>query len=147
MKLAGRDVRRRCVALFVCLFTAASSVHGTVLCFGADGHIEFESVFHEQCADHDHSWSLYHWHDFSDAEHEGNRHCHYGRCVDVSVDVALARISRIQMTEQLDRTVDAVCADLIVAVGQVGYSVHFSASNTLFDTSYFDPLRTIILLA
>ena len=51
VNIAGKDKRRKCVALLVCLFVAANSVQGTVLCFGADGHIEFESAFHEQCTD------------------------------------------------------------------------------------------------
>ena len=145
VKIAAKDVRRKCVALFVCLFVAANSVQGTVLCFGADGHVEFESAFHAQCTDHDHSWAADHAGHSSEAEHEGDRHCHNGQCVDVSVDVGLVKIS--QTTEQLDRAFDVVCADVIVVVDQADYSVHCPISNAFFDTCYFSPLRTIILLA
>jgi hypothetical protein len=145
VKVAAKDVRRKCVALFVCLFVAANSVQGTVLCFGADGHVEFESAFHEQCTGHDHSWLPYQSHDSSEAEHEGDRDCHNGLCVDVLVDVGLTRISKT--TEQSDRAFDAAGTDVIVVVDQADYSVHCPVSNAFFDTSYFDPLRTIILLA
>lgn len=145
MNIVGKDTRRKCVALVVCLFIAVNSVQGMVLCFGADGHIEFESAFHEQCTDHDHSSPADHSHRSSEADHEEDRHCHDGQCVDVPVDVGLAGISKT--TEQLDRASAAICADVIVSAGQPDCFECSPASNVCFATSYFNPLRTIILLA
>ena len=145
VNVAGKDVCRKSVALLVCLFVAANSVQGTVLCFGADGHVEFELAFHERCTDHDHSRPSEHDRHSSDAGHEEDGRCHNGPCVDVPVDVGLARIS--QTTEQLDSAFAAIVADVIAALEQFDYLEHNLVSNTFFDTSYFGPLRTIILLA
>ncbi len=133
------------IALLVCLFVAASSVQGTVLCFGADGHVEFESAFHERCADHDHSRPSEHDRSSSGTGHEEGGHCDNGQCIDVPVDVALAKIS--QTTEQSGAAFATVVADVTIALEQSECSEHNLVSSALFDTSYFSPLRTIILLA
>ena len=144
MSVAGKDKRRKCVALFVCLFVAANSVQGTVLCLGADGHIEFESAFHERCTDHDHSLPADHT-GRSETDHESDRHCHSGPCVDVPIDVGLTKI--FETDEQLDRASAAATADLIVAIEQPGCLESTPVSNSFFTTSYFSSLRTVILLA
>ncbi len=133
---------REFVAVLVCLSLIGNSAYGTVLCFGSDGHIEFESAFHEQCKDHVHSQSTDHGRHSSDAEHEHDRHCHSGQCVDVPVSFGLAKIS--QTAEQSN---PALAVDVIVAVEQSDCSEHLPASNAFVASSYFSPLRTVILLA
>jgi hypothetical protein len=144
VNVAGKDNRRKCVALLVCLFVAANSVQGTVLCFGADGHVKFESAFHEQCTDHDHPLPADHT-GHSETGHESDRHCHRGPCVDVPIDVGLAKV--LKTDEQLDRASAAVDTDAILAVEQPGSLEPAPPSSVFFATSYFSPLRTIILLA
>ncbi len=138
-------MRRRLVALLVCLLVATSSVQGTVLCFGADGHVEFEPALHERCSDHDHCRSSEHDRSSSETEREEGGPCDHGPCVDVPVEVNLARIS--ETTEPLNVAFVAVVADAMVALGQFDCLEYNLVSNVFFDTSYFSPLRTVILLA
>jgi hypothetical protein len=145
MIVGGKDICREFIALMVCIFVAVSSGQGTVLCYGADGHVEFESAFHEQCTDHDHSQPGDHGRHSSEAEHDEDENRHHGRCVDISVDIGLIRIS--QTAEQSDRAFAPVAADAIFAIEQLGCLESGPASNAFFATSYFSPLRTVILLA
>ena len=144
VKVAGKYVRKEFVAALVCLSLIGNCVYGTVLCFGADGHVEFESAFHEQCRDHVHSQSTNHHHS-SKGEHKHDKHCHNGQCVDVPISFGLAKIS--QTPEQLDSALVAFAADVIVAAEQADCSEHLPASNTFLAGSYFSSLRTVILLA
>jgi hypothetical protein len=57
----------------------------------------------------------------------------------------MAKIS--QATEQLNAMLAVSVANVVVAAGEFVFSAHNLASNTFVDTSYFTPLRTIILLA
>lgn len=138
VNVTGKYVRKVFFAALICLSLIGNCVYGTVLCFGADGHVEFESAFHVQCEDHVHSQPADHGRHFSEGEHEHDKHCHSGQCVDVPVSFGLAKI--LQTSEQLNPTFAALTADVIVSVE------HSSASNACFVTSYFGPLRTVILL-
>ncbi len=140
----GKHVRKELIAVLVCLSLIGNSVYGTVLCFGADGHVEFESAFHAQCKDHVHSQSTDHGRHSSEAGHEHDKHCHSGQCVDVPIAMDLAKVS--QTTEQLNSAFATVVADAIVAVEQSDCPEHLPASNAFTVTSYFTPLRTVILL-
>ena len=133
------------VAVVVCLSLIGNSAYGTVLCFGTDGHVEFESAFHAQCKDHVHSQSTDHGHHSSEAEHEHDKHCHSGQCVDVPISFGLAKIS--QASERSNPAFAALTADAIVAAEQSDCSEHLPASNAFVASSYFSPLRTVILLA
>ena len=144
MKVPWKTKRKEYVALLLCVFVAVNSVQGTVLCFGSDGHVEFESAFHERCAHHDDSLPADH-DGHRETDHETDKHCHQGRCVDVPIDVGLAKIS--QTSEKLDRAFAAAAADAVLAVEQLDCLESGPASNAFFATSYFSPLRTIILLA
>lgn len=143
--VAVKSICRKCVALLVRLFLAANLVQGTVLCFGADGHIEFESAFHGQCTNHAHSCSHGHSGPAGEADQEEGKHCHCGPCVDVPVDAGIAKLS--QTTQQLDRAFAAITADVSTACEQPCYLERNPVSNAFIATSYFTPLRTIILLA
>lgn len=141
--LARKDIYRKFIAGLVFLFMVGNSVHGTVLCFGADGHIEFESAFHKQCSSCTGSDSLEQGHFSCEAEHEEANHC--GPCVDVPISIGLAKIS--QATEQLNPMLAVSVTDVVVAADEFDFFAHNLFSNTFDDTSYFTPLRTIILLA
>ncbi len=145
MNATGKYVRKGFVAVLVCLSLIGNSVYGTVLCFGADGHIDFESAFHDECKDHVNSRSTDHHHDSSEAGHEHDKHCHNGQCVDVPISFDLAKISR--MTEQSNPAFAALAVGVIVPVEQADCSEHLAASRASSVTGYFAPLRTIILLA
>jgi hypothetical protein len=143
MDLARKDLCRKYIAGLVCLFLLGNSVHGTVLCFGADGHIEFESAFHKQCSSCADSESSEQIRFSCEAEHEEAKHC--GPCVDVPISIGLAKIS--QAPEQLNPLLAFLVTDVVVAADEFDFFAHNLSSNTFADTSYFTPLRTIILLA
>lgn len=146
MDVVGKYVRKEFVAVLVCLSLIGNCVYGTVLCFGADGHVEFESAFHQQCTDHVHSESTDHSHHSSEHKHEHDKHCHNGQCVDVPIPLGLAKIA--QTPEPLNSTFIALATDVVVGVEQADSSEHsYSASNVFAFTPYFTPLRTVILLA
>jgi len=141
----GKYVGRGFITVLICLSLIGNSVYGTVLCFGADGHIEFESAVHTQCMDHVDSQSTDHGHRSSEGKHEHDKHCHNGQCVDVPVSFGLAKIS--QTVEQLNLAFAAPVAGGIAAGKQSDCSEHLPASNAFAVTPYFIPLRTVILLA
>ncbi len=142
MKLAKKQMYKKCFIVLICLLIAGNLTHGTVLCFGADGHIELESAFHERCDHPVHSYPSDQNQLSSEAEHEIGKHC--GSCVDVAISIGLAKISRA--STQLNPTFPAPVANMIVLTDKFDFSAYNSASNTFSATSYFTPLRTVILL-
>jgi hypothetical protein len=138
LNVAGKNIGREFVALLVCLFVLANAVQGTVLCYGYNGHVEFESAFHEQCTCHGHS-------DSGHSTHDEDKNCHQGQCVDIPVDFGYIQIS--QTTEQLDRTFAAIDMDAIVAILPFVCSEYDPVAGECHNPSYFSPLRIIILLA
>lgn len=133
-------IRREHVSLLICLLVAANSVQGTVLCFGVDGHIQYESVFHGQCACHDHAGFA------RGADNNEDKHCDHGPCVDVPIDFDLAQIS--PTTERPDHQFAAVDVDVLTA-GQKPNLLQYDPVSAEHSTTtfYFNPLRTIILRA
>ncbi len=142
MKLAKKQMYKKCFIVLICLLIAGNLTHGTVLCFGADGHIELESAFHERCDHPVHSYPSDQNQLSSEAEHEIGKHC--GSCVDVAISIGLAKISRA--STQLNPTFQVPATNVIVATDKFDFSAYNSASNTFSATSYFTPLRTVILL-
>ena len=143
--VAGKYVRKELVALLVCLSLIGNCVHGTVLCFGADGHVEFESAFHEECGEHTHSRPTDHHHHSHAAEHEHEKHCQVGQCVDVPI--VMDKVKASQTIEPLNPTFVTAVADAIPYTEQDNCIEHKPASDALATSSYFTPLRTVILLA
>ena len=142
VKLAKKQMYKRCFVVLICLSIAGNLAHGTVLCFGADGHTELESAFHERCDDPVHSYALDQNQLSCEAEHEKGKHCE--PCVDVPISIGLAKISRT--STQLNLTFPAPVTNMIVLTDKFNFSTYNSASNTFAATSYFTPLRTVILL-
>ena len=142
MRLAKRQTNRKCIVVIVCLFMADSLLQGTVLCFGADGHVELESAFHQRCNDPDHS----HASDQTQFSHETDRgkgeHCGY--CVDIPISVDVAKISSV--LRQLNPTSLVPASSAIVATDKLGFSTYSPASHTFTTSPHFTALRTVILL-
>jgi len=142
VKLDKKHMYKKCIVVFISLSIVGNLAHGTVLCFGADGHIELESAFHEHCDDPVHSSAPDQSQLSYEAEHEKGKHCE--PCVDVPISIGLAKISRT--STQLNLTFPAPVTNMIVLTDKFDFSAYNSASNTFAATSYFTPLRTVILL-
>ena len=143
VKLAKKQVYRKCIVLLICLVIIGNLAQGTVLCFGADGHIELESAFHEHCDHPVHSHTSDQNQPSCETGHEKGEHCK--PCVDVPISFGLAKISPV--TKKLNPTYLVPAANVIVLTENLDFSAYNSISNTSVDTSYFIPLRTVILLA
>jgi hypothetical protein len=142
VKLAGKN--KKCIAVLVCLLIIGNSAHGTVLCFGADGHIELESAFHERCEAPVHYETsgqnklLYEAH-----HHAEGKHCE--PCIDIPISIGLTKVTDIP--KQSNPAFLVPVAGVIVAADEPNPSAYNFSSNSFFTTSYFTPLSTIILLA
>lgn len=72
-------MHKKCILVLTCLLMFGNLAHRAVLCFGADGHIEIESVFHEQCGNH----ARFHPADQKRSEHMHIKDKHCELCVDI----------------------------------------------------------------
>ena len=142
MKLDKKQMYKKCIVVLICLSIVGNLAHGTVLCFGSNGHIELESAFHERCYDPVHSSAPNQNQLSPEAEHEKGKHC--GPCVDVPISIGLAKI--FHTSTKLNPTFPAPVTNMIVLTDKFDFSAYNSASNTFSATSYFTPLRTVILL-
>jgi hypothetical protein len=131
------------MVVIICLLIIGNLAQGTVLCFGADGHVELEPAFHKHC-DH-----LVHYHASEQNQHshepghEKGKHCE--PCVDIPISMGLAKISHTPKRSNPTSPVPA--ANVIADTDKINCSAFHLISNTSVDTSYFTPLRTVILLA
>ena len=128
--------------MIVCLLMIGNLLQGTVLCFGSDGHVEFESAFHKRCDDPVHSYAKDQNHLSCQAGHDKNKHCE--PCVDVPIYFGLAKTFR--NLKQFNTASPLPATDMIVAGDRLNFSEYNSASSTFAASSYFTPLRTVILI-
>jgi len=142
VKLDKKQMYKKCFVVLICLSIAGNLAHGTVLCFGSDGHTELESAFHERCDDPVHSYAPDQSQLSSEDEHEICKHC--GPCVDIPISIGLAKISHT--STKLNSPFPAPVTNMIVFTDKFDFSAYNSATNAFSATSYFAPLRTVILL-
>ncbi|MHC4172658.1 MAG: hypothetical protein ACYTBX_00895 [Planctomycetota bacterium] len=142
MKLAKKQMYRKCIVVLICLLMVGNLAHGAVLCFGSDGHIEIESAFHERCDDPaGHSYASDQNLSY-ETDHEKDKHCE--PCVDIPISIGLAKVFRTP--KQLNPTFPVPATNNIVLIDKFNFSACNSAPNTFGAASYFTPLRTVILL-
>ena len=140
VKIARKQIYKKCFVVLICLLTVGSSARGVVLCFGVDGHIEIESAFHERCDDSAHSQPTEKKQISYQVDHVEDRHCE--PCVDIPIFISLAKISRA--SKQLNSAFPAT--NVIVLANKFNLSAYNSASSAFDAAPYFTPLRTVILL-
>lgn len=138
----ARKQRYKCVAVLVCLLIAGNSVHGTVLCFGTDGHVEIEPTFHERCNDPAHSKHTEQKQPSYQVNHVENEHCR--PCLDFPISTGLVKIARTP--KQLNRAFSAPATTVIAPADQFNLSAYNSASISFGAAPYFVPLGTVVLL-
>jgi len=143
MKLTGKKLGKKCIVMLICLLIIGNLAQGTVLCFGADGHVELEPAFHNHCDHPFHSDASDQNQHFHEADHEKSKHCK--PCVDIPISIGLAKISH--PPKQSNPTSPVPAVNVIADTDKINYSAFDLISNTSVDISYFTPLRTVILLA
>jgi len=134
---------KKSIVMVICLLMVGDSTKGTVLCFGADGHIEIESAFHERCDNPADCCASDKNQLSSEAVRVKGKHCE--PCVDFPISTGLAKISR-PPKQQPNPTFPVVATNVIVAADKLNSSACNSAPNTFDATSYFTLLRTVVLL-
>ncbi len=140
VKLARKQIYKKCFVVLICLLMFGNIACGVVLCFGSDNHIEIESAFHERCDDSAHSQPTEKRQLSYQVDHVEDRHCE--PCVDIPISIDLAKISHV--SKQLNSTFPAT--NVIVLANKFNLSAYNSASSAFDAASYFTPLRTVILL-
>jgi len=143
-KSTRKHVCRQSLAVLVSLFLIGNVAHGTVLCFGSDGHIEFESAFHIHRDDYSHAQSSEHVHPFFETDHQGDVTPGAGPCVDVPITADIVKTLR----ESDSSDCVPAAAESTVASGyfnpdrpELNPSHHMIIPNACRA-----PLRTVILL-
>ena len=140
VKLAEKQIYKKCFVVLICLLMFGNLAHGAVLCFGVDGNVEIESAFHERCDGHAQPTDQdQHSHQ---SHHIKDKNC--GPCVDVPISIGLAKIIRV--SKKLNSTFPAPAINAIVLAGKFNLSAYNSASGASGVASYFTPLRTVIIL-
>ncbi len=142
VKLARKQIYKKCVIVLICLLMFGSLAYQAVLCFGSDGQIEIESAFHERCDGLVHSQPTEKKQLSYQVDHVEDKHCE--PCVDIPISISLAKISRV--SKQLNSTFPHPAAKVIVLANKFNLSAYNSASSAFDAASYFTPLRTVILL-
>ena len=125
---------------FVLIAVVVCNGYGNVLCFGNDGHVAIEPAFHDHCShDHDHG----HYHDSDrtcreEAEHVLTVSC--SPCTDVMVaaDFEPVRTKNLTQSVFVYSGIGLTRAPVSFDHGRCGFNADSS--------SYFTPLRTIVLL-
>ena len=139
--MTGKAIRKqrfKCLAALVCLLMAGNSVHGAVLCFGTDGHVEIEPTFHERCSAPAHSLHTEQQPLSYQVNHEESEHCR--PCVDIPISATSVKITRT--LKQLNSAF-SIPATTVIASAEPS---NHSASITFDAARHFVPLRTVILL-
>jgi len=142
VKRVRKQTYKKCVVVLICLLIVGNLAQGVVLCFGSDGHVEFESAFHERCDGHSHSQPTDQKQLSYQSDPIKDKNCE--PCVDLPVYISLAKISRV--SKQLNSTFSAPATNAVVLANKSNLSAYNSASNTFDATSYFTSLRTVILI-
>ena len=142
VKRTGKQTYKKCLVVLICLLVAGNSAHGTVVCLGSDGHIEIEPAFHEQCDDHAHSEAAEKRELSHHADHAEGRHCE--PCVDIPISILLEKITR--SAREFNFASPAPMANVLPVGNDLNPFAYKSASSAFDVTSYFAPLRTVILL-
>jgi len=120
-----------------------NSLHGAVLCFGTDGHVEIEPTFHERCNDSAHSQHTGQEQPSYQVDHIENEHC--GPCLDISISTGLVKIARTP--KQLNPSFSALGYHISLRLPINFISLFYSSASISFGAApYFVPLGSVVLL-
>jgi hypothetical protein len=142
LKLLKKETYKRGIIVFLSLLIVANLAHWKVLCFGADGHIELESAFQKCCEDPDCSSVP----DQSGPSYtEGHKTCkHCGPCIDIPIFDDLGQISNA--SQKLITKFSVSTTYILIDTEKLNSSLSNLPSNIFTDTSFFTPLRMVVLL-
>jgi len=143
LKMAKKQIYKKSIIVFLCLLIVGNLIHWRVLCFGADGHVEVESAFHDCCSEPDHSTTIPDYDVFSSSEgHEMCEQC--GPCIDIPITNKLVRITKT--TQKLNLKSPELTTYFLVDNDNYNSSDYHLVTKTFSDTSFYTPLNTVILL-
>jgi hypothetical protein len=131
VKLAGKQIYKKCVVVLICLLMFGNLAHRAVRCFGPDECVSIElrpADFCDEC--------------LCVPVQPSPKSC--GQCIDIPIYTGLAKITRV--SKQLNSTFSASAINVIVPGNKFNLSAYNSASSAFDAASYFAPLRTVILV-
>ena len=129
MKITKKQIYGKYLVVLICLIFLGNLARGAVLCFGPDECVSIE-LRSADCCDECIFAPVQPSPDSCD------------KCIDIPIYIGLEKITR--MSKQLNSSFFA--PDVIVPANKFNLSAYSSASNTFDVTSYFTPLRAVILL-
>ena len=136
---------KKLIILLLCVLMLSNIAHMKVLCFGVDGHIELESAFNSCCEDHDEHGSFYAAAQgiFSfQAEGEESKRC--GLCIDIPITIDIITLSNTD--QKWDPIVQISGTNLHIDTEKLNSSVYEKTLYNFNTISYYEPLRTVIML-
>lgn len=143
-KFKKRKYEKR-IIVFLFILIMSNIAHCKVLCFGADGHIEIESAFNSCCEDHEEHANFYvpTWDKYSSqAEDEESKRC--GLCIDIPITNDLIQLS--DTNQKWNHIFQIPAINEIKDIDKLNNSANNLISCFFNSTSYYMPLRTVILL-
>jgi hypothetical protein len=128
VKIAGKQIYKKCLVVLICLLVFGNLAHSS-LCLGSDKYASIE-LRPADCSDKC----------FCVPFQPDPNPC--GQCVSIPIYTGLENITRV--AKQLNSTFSAPA--VIVTANKFNHSAYSSVSNTFDVTSYFNPLRTVVLI-
>ena len=128
VKIAGKQIYKKCLVVLICLLVFGNLAHSS-LCLGSDKYVSIE-LRPADCSDKC----------FCVPFQPDPNPC--GQCVDIPIYTGLENITRV--AKQLNSTFSAPA--VIVTANKFNHPAYSLVSNTFDVASYFNPLRTVVLL-
>ena len=131
VKLARKQIYKECVLVLTCLLMFGSLACGAVLCFDSEGRVSIKLKSTDCCDEY-----------LGIPVQASPNSC--DNCIDIPIFIGLAKITRV--SKQSSSTFPAPVINVIVLAGKPDLPAYNSASSSFDASSYFTPLRTVILL-
>ena len=131
MKIAGKQIYKKCLVVLICLLVFGNLARGAGLCFDPDECVSIE-LRPVDCSDKC----------FCVPFQPDPNPCR--QCIAIPIYTGLDKLNR--MAKQLNSSVPAPAANVILPADKFNLSAYYSASGTFGAASYFAPLCTVILL-
>jgi hypothetical protein len=131
VKIARKQIYKKCLVVLICLLLFGNLAHRSVLCSGPDECVSIE-LRSTDCSDKCLCVPF----------QPASNPC--GQCIDIPIYTGLEKTNRV--TKQLNSSCQASATNVTVLADKFNLSAYNSASSAFDAVSYFTPLRAVILL-
>jgi len=130
VKITKKQIYEKCLVVLICLLVFGNLAHSS-LCLGSDKYVSIE-LRPADCSDKC----------FCVPVQPAHNTC--GWCIDIPTYTGLDKINRV--TKRLNSSFPAPATHVILPADKFNLSAYNSTSSAFDATSYFTPLRAVILL-